>query len=278
MRQDQKIKERFEPLHEAHAIEQVLFVVQISPALDDRALAEARKIAGQFRSELPGSTEIQGFAMAIGGPGPMTPIPTGPMVGSVFHRTRPDGTIENELRIERASVTFRTTSYTRWDAVWTQASKYLSALVPHYLSRASLSALSLNFVDKFVWAGEVGRAGAGLLLRSGSNYLCPHIFAAEDLWHSHTGVFLRPNDATKRLLNINVDCLDQSQPDGQRRVVGITTVLTDFLNQPGYTATVVSPDDRSFIDHRMKQLHNFSKETFGNIINDDMSKRIALID
>lgn len=272
---NQKINGRFEPLHEAHAIEQVLFVVQVDRPLDDGAFAEARRTASQFKSELPGSAEIQGFAMAIGRPGPVTPIPAGPMVGSVFHKTRSDGTIENELRVELASVTFRTTSYTRWDAVWTQARRYLDALVPIYLSRANVSGLSLNFVDKFVWTGEVRECRAGSLLRSGSKYLCPHIFAAEDLWHSHTGVFLRPDEATKRLVNINVDCIDQNQPDGQRRVVGITTVLTDLLNQPGYPATVV--DGSSFIDHRMKQLHNFSKETFGNIINDDMSKRIALV-
>src|SRR5713226_6055866 len=114
---------RFEPIHEAHAIEQVVFVLQIDRSLDDVNFAAVRKVAEQFKAELPGYAEIQSFAMAIGAPGPVAPIPTSPTVGSVFSRTRPDGTVESELRVERASVTFRTSLYTRWDAVWTQARK-----------------------------------------------------------------------------------------------------------------------------------------------------------
>lgn len=115
----------FEPIHEAHAIEQVVFVLQIDRSLDDVSFSEARKVAEQFKQELPGQAEIQGLTFAIAFPGPIPPSPT---VGTVFHRIGPDGALENELRVERTSVTFRTSLYTRWDAVWSQASKYLAIM------------------------------------------------------------------------------------------------------------------------------------------------------
>ncbi|MGH9906867.1 MAG: hypothetical protein ACRD8U_14950, partial [Pyrinomonadaceae bacterium] len=197
----------------------------------------------------------------------------------VFRSTRRDGTVENELKVERASITYRTTSYSRWDAVWGRARIYFDALLPTYVAQGRVLGISLNYVDKFFWRGEVRECRPSLLLRPTSNYLCPHVYDAEDLWHSHTGAFIRVDDATKRLLNVNVDYLDENQPNGIRRVVVITIVLTDLMNQPGYTAWHLTAENPSeLFATRMSQLHNFGKEVFGNIINDTMSRRIALTD
>ncbi len=270
---------RFEPVHEAHAIEQVIFVLQIDRPLDNVNFAEVCKIADQFKSELPGYAEIQGLALLIGARGPSGPLPTGPMVGRVFSRTGLDGTVEYELRVERDSVTFRTSLYTRWDAIWTQARRYFDTLVPKYVAHANISGISLNFVDKFLWVGPASECRPNLLLRPESNYLCPHVYSAQDLWHSHTGAFLHVSNETKRLLNINVDYLDENRPNGIQRVVAITTVLTDLMNQPGYTPSQDAAIDAiKFLDTHMTQLHNFGKQVFGNIINDAMCKRIALVD
>lgn len=279
MPDDPNQKRRFEPIHDAHAIEQVAFVLQIDRPLEEVRFAEVRSVAEQYKPDLPGRAEIQGFRVAIGAPGPVGPIPPGPSMGNVFSRTRADGTIESELRIDRMSATFRTLIYTRWDLVWAQARKYFDAIIPKYVAPARISGISLNFVDKFVWAGAPSECRPSLLLRPGSRYLCPHVYEAQDLWHSHTGAFLRADDQTKRLLNINVDYVDENPPDGLRRTVAITTVLTDLMNQPGYTSLEVTENTVvEVFNAHMHQLHAFGKIAFGNIINDEMSKRIALIE
>jgi hypothetical protein len=80
------------------------------------------------------------------------------------------------------------------------------------------------------------------------------------------------------LLNVNVDHLDEILSDDTRRVVSIITVVTDLLNQPGYVATEVTAENIvQFLDSHAKELHVFGKKVFGNVINDEMSKRIALI-
>lgn len=276
MPHDQNQNGHFDPIHQAHAIEQVLFVLQFDRPLNDVNFAKVREVSEQFQSELPGRNDVQNIKMVIGPTGPAGSTPPTPV--TVFRRVGPDGTVENELRVEPTSLTFRTSLYTRWDAVWTRTRKYFDAIIPMYVEHAKISGVGLNFIDKFVWVGAISECRPSLLLRPESNYLCPHVHTAKDLWHSHTGAFLRIDSKTKRLLNINVDYIDENRPNGLRRVVTITTVLTDFMNQPGYASSEVAAGDASeFFAAHMKQLHKFGKEVFGNIINDEMSKRIALI-
>lgn len=269
---------RFEPIHDAHAIEQVAFVIQFSPALDDGGLAEVRKLVEPFTSELPGRKDIQALSVSIRVPGLSGLAAPSPIAGSAYSRTRPDGTVESELRVDQLSVTFRTVLYTRWDAVWQNARRYFDAVIAKYVSAdTTVAAISLTFFDKFLCVGTVAECRPSLLLRPNSRYVCPHVFSAPDLWHSHTGAFLRVDEATKRLLNVNVDYLEENQPDGVRRVIAIATALTDLMNQPGYVSSrVMANDVCQFLDTHMKQLHHFGKEVFGNVVNDDMSKRIAL--
>ena len=88
---------------------------------------------------------------------------------------------------------------------------------------------------------------------------------------------MRTDPQTKRLLNINVDYLEENLPDKNQRVVVITTVLTDMLNQPDYSVLEVTPEAATeVLSAHMQELHAFGKMTFANIINDEMSKRIAL--
>ena len=253
-------KGQFEPIHAAHAIEQVVFVLQFDHPLEGAIFAEVRKAAEQFKSELPGQIETQGFALLLGAAGPV------PNTGFLLRRVAPDGTVENELRVDNTSVTFKTMLYTRWDAVWSQASKYFKALDPIYASQARLSGISINYVDKFVWSGNLVACTPSLLLRAGSKYLCPHVFEAKDFWHSHTGAFIRVDSNTKRLLNVNVDYLEENRSGEVSRIVAITTVLTDQLNQSGYDPYVAEGSDIvKFVNDHMQGMHVFGKSVFGNI-------------
>jgi hypothetical protein len=80
-------------------------------------------------------------------------------------------------------------------------------------------------------------------------------------------------------MNVNVDCTDEAVANGQRRVIGIMSVLTDMLNQTDYAPLeLASEATLAFLDERMQQLHVVAKALLGNVINDEMCKRIALTD
>jgi uncharacterized protein (TIGR04255 family) len=269
----------FEPIHAAHAIEQVVFVVQFDTALDDHArFSEIRIAAMEFKSgeDLPGEVPIQEFSIAVKHPDSAVPPPL--PSSFVLRSVARDGMTEQELMVERASLTFKTSLYSHWGTAWAQAKRYFERLVPLYVQNSQVRAISLNYVDKFVWDGDASECNPSLLFVPKSKYVCPHVFETREFWHSHTGKFIRASGNVKRLLNVNVDYLEETTAKGSRRVVSITTVLTDMLNQPNYSPTKInSKDALDFVDNSMEDLHVFGKEVLREIICPEMSKRIALI-
>ena len=269
----------FEPIHAAHAIEQVVFVLQFEAPLSDESFAQVQACAKQFETDadMPRLMKLGGISISFSPAGQSAPV-SSQKTGFMLRRMRADGSIEKELRVEPDSIVFMTSLYTRWDEVWTQAQGYFEKLAPIYAVNLKIAGIGLNYIDKFIWAGEKTECRADALLRVNSKYLSPQIFEAQDFWHSHTGAFIRADKQTKRLLNVNVDHLEESRADDMRRVVSVITVLTDMLNQPDYTPAEVSAENiNQFLDKHTKGLHLFGKEVFSNIINDEMSKRIALV-
>jgi hypothetical protein len=270
----------FEPVHSAHSIEQVVLVLHFDRPIDQQYLSAALVCAAQFKTLLPGVAPVLGGGIAIAFGGQSIPMQM-PPAGVVMSRSAPDGTIENELRIEQASITFKSTRYTRWSDIWGQAEKYYAALIGHYLdSGATLVSISINFVDKFVWNGSAKDFSPNLLLSKDSEFVAKHIFSLEDLWHIHTGAFIKSDAQTKRLMNINIDCLDEMVGLNSRRSISITTVLTDMFNQNGFEPLSLAQDSgevMNFISAHMGALHAFDKEILGKTLVESMAKQIALI-
>lgn len=272
-------KHRFEPLHDAHAIEQVVFAVQFHGSLDDTVFKEVCDVLDLATDDLPKKVAIvapsgQNFTVTFGGtPIPMPPTPYGKSYQSVER----DGTVGVEFIVDRTSLVFRTTLYTRWAATWLRARKYYALALSKYVAKLRIAGISLNYVDKFVWSGAPADCKPSVLLRPSSKYLCPHVYESADLWHSHTGAFIRFDAHTKRLLNVNVDYIDEQRGAALRRTIAIGTVLSDLMNQPEFVPLDIGETDAmSFFDLRMQQLHDYGKTVFADIINDSMSKRIAL--
>ena len=189
--------------------------------------------------------------------------------GLILQRIAPNGSIDIELRIERTSLTFLTTRYARWDVIWAQANLYFNILLPLYFTDGTkLFAVSLNYVDKFAWVGDLANFDPKLLLRPESKYISKHILETNEFWHSHTGSFIRVSNYIKRLLNINVDHVDELLPNGTRKTISITTVLTDQFNQAGYDEYVADKDASiAMINTSMQNMHTSGKDLFNRSIN-----------
>jgi uncharacterized protein (TIGR04255 family) len=269
-------EKQFRPLHSGHAIEQVAFSLKAAGELDETALIAAGEAAKAVAGgDLPKFAEIRVMMVSVG-PEMAAQSPNTPLAGYQLQKFRTNGIIESELRVERSSLLYLTTQYSRWATVWEQARKYLVSILPKYAG-LPISALGLNYVDKFIWDGPIEECEPARMLMPASPYLTPHIYKASDLWHSHTGAFLRHDARTKRLLNVNVDYLDEQTVQGPRRSVAIKTVLTDMLNQAGYERCAADASQISEIfDAHMQSLHAFNKQVIASIISPEMSRRIAL--
>jgi uncharacterized protein (TIGR04255 family) len=265
----------FEPLHSAHPIDQVAFVLKIAGNLDADGIQRAHKAALEFADDFPGQQQLQTLTLAFGSSVPLQRSKGA--AGWQFQRTDRSGTLEHELRMDSESIFFRTTKYTRWNELWEKVRVYFSKIGPVYADAAALSVIGLNYTDKFVLQGEESADALHGVLRQGSPYFSQSILKAEDLWHTHVGYFDRPNAFTKRLVNLNIDYVDEPKRDGTRRVVKLLTSLTDLFNQEGFEQTDIRAGDvTEVLEKHMLALHDLNKSLLSSVLSDSMLKRIAL--
>jgi uncharacterized protein (TIGR04255 family) len=270
----------FEPVHDAHAIEQVTFSLQFTRHLDDAAITRLQaECAARLGTDLPGKHEIRSIGVSVGPQG-LVPIAGAASAPDGFLRMRvsPTGAVEKELRVERGGTSFRTTTYTRWAAVWADARRCFEVVMGSLPADVGLVAHSLQYVDRFDWSGTPSECRAAELIAPGSEFVAPYVFRSEDLWHSHFGAFMRLDEFTKRLLLVNLDALDEASQDGiSRRSVRITTGVTDLLSQPGYRERVVPAGEViRYLDERQDGAHTVLKNVIGDILNDGMRRKIGI--
>ncbi len=156
---DSKFKGHFEPIHAAHAIEQVVFILRTEQPLDEVFFLQAWEKAKQFKTEADMPGQPQTITLAFGLTMPQQPPPR----LFVLNRTAADGTLEKELRIENNSMSFTTFRYTRWDEVWSQARRYFIGILPIYAENSKIAAVGLNYIDKFKWVGELSECKTNIL-------------------------------------------------------------------------------------------------------------------
>lgn len=275
-------RDGFRPLHEAHAIEQLIVSIQFDRPLADAGMRAANAVMSRFQEALPGRSDIMGVGFQVGPQGvmPITQMVSDAPNGVVRTLSDRRGVVVKELRIDRQALVFRTLMYTRWDAVWGEAREYFSQLLPA-LGDCGLAAYGLTYHDKFVWDGPRESCTPNSLLREGSPYISHAVFGSRDLWHSHTGQFVATGGPARRLQVINIDCVDEADgsksPPEPTRVVRIATALTDFLNQAEHAqVSIPVSESMGHLDGAFAELHGMLKTVFLQIVSNDAAQQVGL--
>lgn len=266
----------FEPLHDAHSIDQVLFTIQFERPLSDEQLLNIRQTSlAKFKNSdhFPAIQDIQLFPFNVGIGIPMTA-----QNGFQLFRTGNDGILETELRVERNSVIFRTSRYTRWEEIWGKVNVYFQHVIPLFTQDGNkLMGVGLSYYNKFLSRNETKKCKAKDLLNSQSKYLCTHLFENDDLWHNHTGAYIKINKEIKRLININIDSFDELSDNVQHRAIAIAIIVTDLLNQPQYNPSIFSDEDIIMkLKDKFHALHLCENDIFRDILNEKSAKRVGL--
>ena len=272
-------KTGFLPVHDAHAIEQLHVTVLFERPLSDAEMRLAAESLSQFEDTLPGFSQILGMGFSVGphGVNPIMSNVTEAPAGLLRTFTNPKGLVVRELKLERQALTYRTLEYTRWDAIWGEARGYFSGVLAAMPSDVRLSGYVLSYSDKFVWQGNPSEMRANLLLRAGSPHISPSTFDAEDLWHCHSGRFVKADESVKRLVVVDCDCVDESGVGPNRRVVRIGTTVTEMLNQQGYVPVEIPlPEAMGKLNQAFPELHTLLKNVFAEVVNDNAAEAVAL--
>ncbi len=274
---------KFEPLHKAHAIEQVQLSIKLAQPIGAAAIEKIRNSMNRFKGddELPAHADLQTMVMSFGSAPIHGASQRLPPAGFVKSRVAPNGAILVQMMIESQGINFQTTEYSRWHEVWQECSKYLAVVVEAFLEFENVLhplSISLNYVDKFIWMGNIQDCQPSQLLLVDSPYVCKQVYEKNDLWHSHTGEFHRIDDYSKRLVNLNIDCLDEVIDGHERRVIRMTTVLSNIFNQPSFKPKELPAHlILETLKNEFDLLHLKSKEFFMQTIAKSMCDRVALI-
>ncbi|RSV20377.1 TIGR04255 family protein [Sphingomonas sp. ABOLG] len=199
----------YRPVSGAHAIEQAVVGVRISGATTDAVYSTAVVKAAELaaKSGLPGRVQLDPLSLLFGrqviSPGysaaEMTP-------GTVFQRVEPDGSMAEELTLERNAVTFRTHRYKRWADMVAHITTILSpvASVLAENNAARVSVVELRCVDRFVSDTE-SIPPLSDLVRQDSPYVTGDMIDRETFLHLHSGWIDDQSDLGRTLYNLNIE-------------------------------------------------------------------------
>lgn len=267
--------ERFEPVHDAHAIEQVSIVFQFEHDLTTDAFESLRAAVGEMESDFSAPVPIRSLRVSLMG----ASVPVAEVSGFVLQKiSSTTRAIENELIVDSSKLTFKVSQYGGWTSTSESALKYLRYVGEFYLAHTRLMGVGLSFLDKFIWHGDTKNAHMKFLFRESSPYITPATYSRDDLWHSHSGAFVHVDNKVRRLVNVNIALGEESRGSTVRRVVNVLTVLVDHYNQPGYQP--LQNDVESVCEMAktsLGELHRLNKDVLEQVLSDSMCKRIGIL-
>ena len=271
------------PLHSAHAIQQVNVSVIFSQATTDvpwrKIVADGRAVAGalNLRVENP----IKTFAVQLG-PEPQPHIMQPQDAGVEFGRLSQPNVFVEKLRLERGSIRYENWDYTRWSGTRARLEKILDKVLSYYVNAVPILGVAVEYVDRFDAISIASNPHCSQIVDRQSDLIATRAFQDEAPWHSHVGWFEGADDRVRRLVNCDVDVADLAtktiggDPDKPRRVIQIRTSFNDYFNQPNFLPT---PDDdlsqQNLLD-RLDRMHTELKHVLGGILTKPAAERIQL--
>jgi uncharacterized protein (TIGR04255 family) len=265
----------YKPGAQAHAIDQAVVGVRVFGANDDAILNSAVSVASQLAMEhdLPGRLQLDPMSLIFGrqaiSQGYATSGELAP--GVLFQRVNTDGSMAEELTVERNAVTYRTRSYRRWDDV-ARLIRSIICPVAKVLGDGKverLSVVELRCIDKFI-SDDEAPLQLSQLVRSDCPYVPPHMLHISELLHLHSGWFEDVNDDGRLLVNLNVDLGEENG----RQVANLLQVISKQTSPLAPVVRRVDFDEA--ISEAFQKLHMIDKNLLSNVLTDELQAAINL--
>ena len=263
---------RFDPIFPAHAIERCSATVVFDQALPQKILSNVQNI---HRARLLGSGLVEG-PQAMGlqfdfVTGNVVPLMGG---GPVSYVTADKGTT---ITLAPNQINLATLLYTRWGHFEAAIVKFLMPLVHDFSQSVSITAVQLDYLDRFVWTGTWDNFDSTTLLNPPGELVAAMPARARQQWHSHSGWFEISAPGKRRLFNVNVDVASATIANaiGSRPSVGILTLIQDGVVAipPRAAPDWIAEGDVIPI---WRQQHSDLKDLLKTIISLPMAQRIGL--
>lgn len=270
----------YRPIYDRHAIHEVVFALIVKREFEPQEVKAVIEAHDLWREELPKVAPTTGHKVVVSNaplPPDMKPYEEVGIVGVRFDALKRDGSLDWRLKLENNWIAVNCLSYTRWNDIWTTA-KLLLDQVSEIVINPKLPVIgaALQYVDEFVWEGDIKDYTTTDLLRENSNLVPASIRNKGPLWHLYQGWFQSEELPLpgRRLQKVHIDAIEKEG----RYVARIDTLLRhDFSNElPSYTAVFPANGKAATIDPVFSEMHDESKRLLASFITNEMVERIDL--
>jgi uncharacterized protein (TIGR04255 family) len=262
---------RFDPIFPAHAIERCSATIVFDQPLPQKIWSSVRT---RHRDRLLGAGLLAGpptVGMQIDiSTGRIVPI-EGDGPGSYVTSNRAE-----TLTLASNQINLTTTLYTRWLNFEATLNKLFIPLVADYSAVVSISAIQLEYNDRFIWSGTWDNFSSDSLLHHQGG-----LFAARPAkagqWHCHSGWVETPEPGKRRLINVNIDTGSTAVPNSgvPGPSIGIRTVIQDGIILLS-SQTASNWYNESDVVPILRQEHTDLKDLLRQIISSAMAEKIGL--
>ena len=262
----------FKPAGDRHAIQEVVFIVNFQRALTAVELDRFYNSHDAWRPELPKSERpaVMQFFVGPGAPnGPPPPV----VAPAIFQSFRRDGGLDWQMQANQNWLAVNCLTYTRWDAISKQA---MGLLEKGFLALGDdglqISAVTLQYIDLFIWDGELDSYDISDLVVLGSQFVPSDFKSDGPGWHIHTGSFDLSGtlQSGRRLMRrVHLD----SQIENGTAVTRMDVSLTaDYSADNGSHV----PYEFNGVVSEFSKLHDENKSIMACVLSKGMQERISL--
>ena len=263
----ENIEADFLPINERHAIQEVIFAVQVAPDFDSEEVEEIKQENNQMQAFFPQVTDLP--IVHFETPGTIDQAPPVSNRPVAFIRYKPNGEIDWELRLDTPHVIVRCLSYTKWNHIWKDTHGFLVDVFRVISKKPrSLISLALQYNNAFRWSGNKSNYDAQKVLNYQSSCVPRSLFDRGPIWHLHQGWFEKKggNISGRILKRMHINSI---KSDGEYWAKFENFSRLEFDNQ-----VAIESFDQTLCE--FQSLHDTSKATLRDFLSPQMQRRIEL--
>jgi len=249
----------------------VVFVLTLQRNITEVEVGRLEAAHDLWKSEFPKMSRIQTITVAVGS-GP-SGLPT-PPIGISFDRYKTDGSLDWRVRVGEQQIVINCLNYTRWNEVWGRAKELLRQFSDTIAAPDNrVTGMGLQYIDVFVWEGNVEKYDVKQLLRDDSKMVPASIWDRGPLWHLYQGWFETEGlpRAGRLLKRVHLDAIEGNS---QFSVKVNNTLRLDM--KTAAQLNKVFGGARPAIEKIYSELHVKSKRVLAELLIEEMAERIDL--
>jgi uncharacterized protein (TIGR04255 family) len=273
----------WQAVHDKHAIAVVAVVINFSGEMPARLALKLQDHATEVGKGvgLTNTAPVHGIAFDPTGGIASATETIGVVLSSVHGIPTVPGfplDFSRQLQVQRNSITYRTSVYTRWQDMRSELEVLLSPLIAMVSEVIGIESIRFEYLDIFIYSGDINEANLSGLISQSSPMVSAHVFKGSANWHCHTGdsrALDIPGSSAIIQVNLDSNTLRQRSGNGTavRRLVNLMTAREDRMP---FGRVEKSDYNNEIVLRRLDEMHEELKRLVVGLLVKEMRLKVGL--